>query len=139
MIEEGRIYREWTYRAERWLAAALAGMARSEPAWSKPPLAGEMGDLTDQQEEAVTNALTRRLSVITGGPGTGKTHLTHALTLMAETRDLKIRLLAPTGRAARRLTEATEGAPASTIHKALEWIPARSPARTRTRRSMPTW
>ena len=43
-------------------------MARSEPAWSKPPLAGEMGDLTDQQEEAVTNALTRRLSVITGGP-----------------------------------------------------------------------
>ena len=86
-------------------------MARSEPAWSKPPLAGEIGDLTDQQEEAVTNALTRRLSVITGGPGTGKTHLTHALTLMAETRDLKIRLLAPTGRAARRLTEATEGAP----------------------------
>jgi exodeoxyribonuclease V alpha subunit len=129
VIEEGRIYREWTYRAERWLAAALAGMARSEPAWSKPPLDGEMGDLTDQQEEAVTNALTRRLSVITGGPGTGKTHLTHALTLMAETRDLKIRLLAPTGRAARRLTAATEGAPASTIHKALEWIPGEIPGK----------
>ena len=128
-IEDGLVYREWTWRAERWLAATLAGMARSEAAWSKPPLEGEIRDLTEQQVEAVTNALTRRLSVITGGPGTGKTHLTHALTLMAESRDLKFRLLAPTGRAARRLTEATEGAPASTIHKALEWIPGEIPGR----------
>lgn len=129
VIEDGRVYREWTWRAERWLAATLAGMARSEPAWSKPPLDGEAEGLTDQQVEAVTNALTRRLSVITGGPGTGKTHLTHALVLMAETRNLRIRLLAPTGRAARRLTEATEGAAASTIHKALEWIPGEIPGR----------
>ena len=128
-IEDGLVYRDWTWRAERWLAATLAGMARSEPAWSKPPLEGEIRDLTPQQVEAVTNALTKRLSVITGGPGTGKTHLTHALTLMAETRDLKFRLLAPTGRAARRLTEATAGAPASTIHKALEWIPGEIPGR----------
>ncbi len=129
VVEDGRVYREWTWRAERWLAATLAGMARSEPAWSKPPLDGETEGLTDQQAEAVTNALTRRISVITGGPGTGKTHLTHALVLMAATRNLKIRLLAPTGRAARRLTEATEGAPASTIHKALEWIPGEIPGR----------
>ena len=129
MIEDGLFYREWTWRAERWLAATLAGMARAEPAWSKPPLDGETEGLTDQQTEAVTNALSRRLSVITGGPGTGKTHLTHALVLMAATRNLKIRLLAPTGRAARRLTEATEGAPASTIHKALEWIPGEIPGK----------
>ncbi|MFN8111901.1 MAG: AAA family ATPase [Solirubrobacterales bacterium] len=129
VAEDGRFYREWTWRAERWLAATLAGMARSEPAWNKPPLDGETEGLTDQQAEAVTNALTRRLSVITGGPGTGKTHLTHALVLMAATRNLKIRLLAPTGRAARRLTEATEGAPASTIHKALEWIPGEIPGK----------
>ena len=50
---------------------------------------------------------------------------------MAESRDLKFRLLAPTGRAARRLTEATEGAPASTIHKALEWIPGEIPGQGR--------
>ena len=87
MIEDGLVYREWTWRAERWLAATLAGMARSEPAWSKPPLDGETEGLTDQQSEAVTNALTRRISVITGGPGTGKTHLTHALVLMAATRE----------------------------------------------------
>jgi exodeoxyribonuclease V alpha subunit len=129
VAEDGLIYREWTWRAEKWLAATLAGMARSEPAWSKPPLEGETEGLTDQQAEAVSNALTRRLSVITGGPGTGKTHLTRALVVMAEARRLKIRLVAPTGRAARRLTEATEGAPATTIHKALEWIPGEIPGR----------
>jgi len=129
VAEDGRYYREWTWRSERWLAATLAGMAAAEPAWSKPPLAGEAPGLNWQQLEAVKNALTRRLSVITGGPGTGKTHLTHALVAMAATRNLRIRLLAPTGRAARRLTEATEGAPAATIHKALEWIPGELPGR----------
>lgn len=129
VVEDGLVYREWTWRAERWLAATLAAMARSEPAWTKPPLAGETEGLTGEQREAVAHALTRRLSVITGGPGTGKTHLTHALVLMAATRKLRIRLLAPTGRAARRLTEATEGAPAATIHKALEWIPGELPGR----------
>ena len=106
-------------------------MARSEPAWSKPPLESEFADrgLTDAQREATSNALTQRLTVITGGPGTGKTHLTDALARMADTRDLSIRLLAPTGRAARRLTQATNGAPAQTIHKALEWIPGEIPGR----------
>ena len=128
-IEGTLVYRAWTHRAECWLGAALRGMAGSEPAWSRPPLASELVDLTDLQAEATTNALTRRLSVITGGPGTGKTHLTDALARMADTRDLKLRLLAPTGRAARRLTQATNGAPASTIHKALEWIPGEIPGR----------
>ena len=125
------VYRDWTHRAERWLAAAFASMARAEPAWSKPPLESEFSDrgLTDSQREATSNALTRRISVITGGPGTGKTHLTDALARMAETRELNIRLLAPTGRAARRLTQATNGAPAQTIHKALEWIPGEIPGR----------
>ncbi len=130
-IEGTLVYREWTYRAERWLAAALGSMARSEPAWDKPPLESELADsnLTDAQRAATEHALTRRLSVITGGPGTGKTHLTDALARMADTRDLAIRLLAPTGRAARRLTQATNGAPAQTIHKALEWIPGEIPGR----------
>ena len=129
--EEPRIYRGWTYRAESWLAERFAEMARAEPAWSKPPLESELADfdLTGGQREATTNALTGRLSVITGGPGTGKTHLTDALTRMCETRKVEIRLLAPTGRAARRLTQATNGAPAMTIHKALEWIPGEIPGR----------
>lgn len=129
--EEALIYRGWTFHAESWLAEHLAAMAQAEPAWSKPPAESEFADmaLTPGQREATTNALTHRLSLITGGPGTGKTHLTDALVRMAETRDLNIRLLAPTGRAARRLTQATDGAPAQTIHKALEWIPGEIPGR----------
>ncbi len=129
--EDPRIYRGWTFHAEEWLAERFGSMARAEPAWSKPPTPAEFEayDLTEQQREAVTNALTARLSVITGGPGTGKTHLTKALALMCEPRELELRLLAPTGRAARRLTQATDGAPAMTIHKALEWIPGEIPGR----------
>lgn len=128
-VEGTLVYRSWTWAAERWLASRLAGMARTKPAWSKPPLEGEFADLTAEQREATTHALTRRISVITGGPGTGKTHLTDALARMADTRGLKMRLLAPTGRAARRLTQATGGVPAHTIHKALEWIPGEIPGR----------
>jgi exodeoxyribonuclease V alpha subunit len=128
-VEGTLVYRTWTWDAERWLASRLAGMARTKPAWSKPPLEGEFADLTDEQREATTNALTRRISVITGGPGTGKTHLTDALARMADRRGLKTRLLAPTGRAARRLTQATGGVPAHTIHKALEWVPGEIPGR----------
>ncbi len=128
---EPRIYRGWTFGAESWLATRLAAMARSEPAWSSPPLESELADtgLQPEQRAAAANALSSRLSVITGGPGTGKTHLTDALVRMCETRELDIRLLAPTGRAARRLTQATNGSPAQTIHKALEWIPGEIPGR----------
>lgn len=129
VVEDGLVYREWTWRAERWLAATLAAMARAEPAWSRPPVEGEAAGLNWQQLDAVRNAMTCRLSVITGGPGTGKTHLTHAIVEMAASRRLSLRLLAPTGRAARRLAEATEGAPTATIHKALEWIPGELPGR----------
>lgn len=128
-FEGSLVYRDWTWRAERRLAADLAALAGADAAWRKPADAGELTGLNEEQRLAVDNALTRRLSVITGGPGTGKTHLTHALVVIAERRNLKIRLLAPTGRAARRLTEATEGAPASTIHRALEWIPGEIPGR----------
>ena len=41
-IEGTLVYREWTHHAERWLAATLASMARSEPAWSRPPLEAEL-------------------------------------------------------------------------------------------------
>ncbi len=128
-LEGSLVYREWTHEAEQWLAATLSGMARSKPAWSQEVDRSDLGDLNDRQREAVTNALKTRLSVITGGPGTGKTHLTHTLAQIADRRDLDLRLLAPTGRAARRLTQATEGASAQTIHKALEWIPGDLPGR----------
>ncbi len=123
------IYRDWTYEAERWLGATMASMARSNAAWTKPALPSELVELTPEQRDGVTNALTRRLSVVTGGPGTGKTHLTHSVAELAESRKLKLLLMAPTGRAARRLTQATGGFHAQTIHKALEWIPGDFPGR----------
>lgn len=128
-VEDALVYRSWTWESERWLGAALGGMARAQPAWRKPPSPAETEGLTDAQREAVTNAFTRRLSVVTGGPGTGKTHLTEAISRLADAREVKLRMVAPTGRAARRLTQATGGAPASTIHKALEWIPGEFPGR----------
>jgi exodeoxyribonuclease V alpha subunit len=79
-------------------------------------------ELTLEQREAVRVALTHRVSVITGGPGTGKTTTLRSIVRLVQTRGGTVVLAAPTGRAARRLTEAA-GAPASTIHKLLELRP----------------
>jgi exodeoxyribonuclease V alpha subunit len=79
-------------------------------------------ELTDQQQGAVKAALTSKLSVLTGGPGTGKTTTLQMVinALIAEKRSF--RLASPTGRAAKRLSEAT-GQPASTIHRMLGYMP----------------
>jgi exodeoxyribonuclease V alpha subunit len=75
--------------------------------------------LADNQKEAIIKALSKRLMVITGGPGTGKTTLVKALLKLLELKKLNIKLCAPTGRAAKRLSETT-GLEASTIHRLLE-------------------
>ena len=64
------------------------------------------------------------VSIVTGGPGTGKTTLVRAILAILEKRELEIALCAPTGRAARRITEST-GHAASTIHRLIEADPAR--------------
>ncbi len=78
--------------------------------------------LTDQQQGAVQAALTSKVSVLTGGPGTGKTTTLQMVinALLAEKRTF--RLASPTGRAAKRLGEAT-GQSASTIHRMLGFMP----------------
>lgn len=129
IIEGTLVYREWTLQAERWIAATLKSRAGAKADEGDAPKEAEVAGLTESQREGISNALTHRLSVITGGPGTGKTHLTDALARIAGERELEIMLLAPTGRAARRLTEATGGAAAFTIHKALEWVPGEIPGR----------
>ena len=67
-------------------------------------------------------ALEHRLSILTGGPGTGKSATMRALVDLVKARTGTARLCAPTGKAARRLSELT-GAEATTIHRLLEWIP----------------
>ena len=72
--------------------------------------------LTDNQTDAIFTALSNRVSVITGGPGTGKTTILSAIiSCYKNLYGKEVTLLAPTGKAARRMTEAT-GIEASTIH-----------------------
>ncbi len=80
--------------------------------------------LAAQQREAITAAVHDKLVVITGGPGVGKTTIVNAIIRILEKKARKIALAAPTGRAAKRLTETTER-PARTIHRLLEWSPQR--------------
>lgn len=78
--------------------------------------------LNERQRDAVRMALTEKVSVLTGGPGTGKTTSMRALLRVLAVKKKKVVLAAPTGRAAKRLSEAT-GAPATTIHRLLELRP----------------
>ena len=76
----------------------------------------------DIQAEAIREAATAKVMVLTGGPGTGKTTTTHGIISAYKAYGLKILLAAPTGRAAKRMTEAT-GLSAKTIHRLLECKP----------------
>ena len=76
------------------------------------------------QAAAVRHALTHKLSILTGGPGTGKTSILRALVEILRAKQVRVHLAAPTGRAAQRLTETTGGF-ASTIHRLLKFDAAR--------------
>lgn len=78
--------------------------------------------LTELQKEAVRMALTNKVSILTGGPGTGKSTITGSIIKMIQSRRNSVLLAAPTGRAAKRLSEAT-GLEAKTIHRLLEFKP----------------
>jgi len=78
--------------------------------------------LSDEQREAVFEACSNKAFIITGGPGTGKTTITKAIMLTLKELGLKIKQAAPTGRAAKRMTEAT-GHSAQTVHRMLQYQP----------------
>ncbi len=79
--------------------------------------------LTDQQRGAVRQALTSKISILTGGPGTGKTFTMQTVIAALQQTGHRYLLCSPTGRAAKRLSEAT-GQPAQTIHRLLGYSPA---------------
>ncbi len=129
-----RVYLPYLHRAEEtvreWIAAASAadapGLCTPAEAQALAARPEVRGPLDDVQAGAVMQALCRRASVLTGGPGTGKTSTTRAVIAGARLLgigDSSILLAAPTGRAARRMHEVT-GLPAKTIHRLLEYNPA---------------
>lgn len=89
--------------------------------------------LGDEQRRAVVEALSRRLLIITGGPGVGKTTILNAVLSILVRKQVKPVLCAPTGRAAKRLSEST-GTHAVTIHRLLEFLPEGGFARGSNRR-----
>jgi exodeoxyribonuclease V alpha subunit len=78
--------------------------------------------LTDEQQQAVVSAVNNRITVITGGPGTGKTTIIRAIIDSLEKENKSVLIAAPTGRAAKRIDEATQYQ-ASTIHRMLKINP----------------
>ncbi|MEU9715586.1 ATP-dependent RecD-like DNA helicase [Streptomyces sp. NPDC047976] len=96
-------------------------------------LAGRTGaSLAPEQRDAVRLALTRRVAVLTGGPGCGKSFTVRSIVELARAKKAKVVLAAPTGRAAKRLSELT-GAEASTVHRLLELKPGGDAAYDRER------
>jgi exodeoxyribonuclease V alpha subunit len=124
-VEEDGVYREPTLASEVAVAATLRERAAQPPHLHHEP-GEDPGDLTDEQWAAVRGAFEARVSVLTGGPGVGKTVCTRGIVAAAEAANATIALCAPTGRAARRMEEAT-GHEAMTIHRMLEWMPGREP------------
>ena len=87
-------------------------------------------ELSQEQQKAVLLALNNGVSIITGGPGTGKTTIIRCINDAMQEKGLTAELAAPTGRAAKRMTEAT-GTEARTIHRLLEYIPGEGFQRNR--------
>ncbi len=101
----------------------LAPFAEVDWGRARSWLRGRTGqDLADEQAEAVTLALTRKVAVLTGGPGCGKSFTVRSVVELARARKARVVLVAPTGRAAKRLAELT-GHEASTVHRLLELQP----------------
>ncbi len=118
-------------RAERRIASTVARLAAvssglppikvdAAVAWAEKQAGFEFHDL---QRRGLQSALTSKLSILTGGPGTGKTTILRALVEILRAKKARVHLAAPTGRAAQRLSDAAR-APASTIHRLLKYDPA---------------
>ena len=120
------VYLPQLYEAEVYAARRLQELAQSHfpaPGNFKTLLARaarEAGvDYSDEQIQAISMAATSGVLLLTGGPGTGKTTVLRGILSLLEQMDRKCVLAAPTGRAAKRLTEVT-GQEASTVHRLLE-------------------
>ncbi|MFW6158561.1 MAG: ATP-dependent RecD-like DNA helicase [Planctomycetota bacterium] len=124
------VYRRALHEAEFVVAELLRHIASAESqlagidapaavAWAEKR---NRIELDPTQREAVQAALTHKVTVITGGPGVGKTTIVNCIIPILRAKGLRVRLAAPTGRAAKRAEETT-GHKAETIHRMLKWNP----------------
>ncbi|MCG4262054.1 ATP-dependent RecD-like DNA helicase [Acetobacter senegalensis] len=128
--ETGCIFLAGLYRAEQSIAERLRACAVGRPPWPEIDAAKAMTwvetktglALAPSQQEAVRLALHSKVLVITGGPGVGKTTLVNAILKIVAAKGTDVQLCAPTGRAAKRLSEST-GLEGKTIHRLLETDP----------------
>ena len=130
---EGRdcVFLAWLHTLERQIAGRLRMLTAQRPPWPAIDttkalewVERKLGlTLAERQREAVTQAVSTSVLVVTGGPGVGKTTIVRAMVEILKAKRLQVALCAPTGRAAKRLTEVT-GVEAKTIHRLLEVNPA---------------
>ena len=131
ILDRDLLYLTPLHRAEVGCAAQLQRLLRGPPPWGV--IAADQAlpwveaqtrlTLSASQRAAVATLLRHKVTLITGGPGVGKTTLVNSLLRIVQAKRVAVRLAAPTGRAAKRLTETT-GIEARTVHRLLEFDPA---------------
>ena len=118
------------YRSEKGVALHLARLQEGAPPWGEidtrkaiPWVEEQTGlHLSPSQRQAVSSSVNGKITVITGGPGVGKTTVVNSILTIVRAKGGNVRLCAPTGRAAKRLSEST-GLEAKTVHRLLEFDP----------------
>ena len=130
MVNEGalrddndNIYLTYWYEVEKRVARMISSKCVNDMfdniSWDETILDDGV-DYSDEQISAIKKVSTSKMVVITGGPGTGKTTILRGIINLCRKNFLQVRLAAPTGRAAKRMSEST-GEDAMTIHRLLEW------------------
>ncbi len=130
VIEDEAVYLMGLYKSELGVATRVRDLLTAK--LELPPIDIDKAlvwvqrktgvELAASQQLAIRTALTAKVSVITGGPGVGKTTIVNSIVKILQAKNCQVLLAAPTGRAAKRMSETT-GATAQTIHRLLKYDP----------------